>query len=533
MRNLVVCCDGTWNTPTMTEAGLPSPTNVVKLFNLCIEDAEQLRYYHPGVGTEGGLLRRVLGGGLGTGLDANIKSGYEWLCRNYQAGDRIFLFGFSRGAYTARSLGGFILRCGLPDLSGLLPEPGWERVETAYRAGYRERRPRSDWGADWPMHKDAAGADQGADQGPDKGADPDIHFIGVWDTVGARGVPDDMVWLDLILDNPARYSFHDTRLSPRVHHARHAVAMDEPRSSFAPTLWTTDDPRPPGTTLVQLWFPGCHKDVGGGYGHCGLADGALRWMADEAGAWGLRLDTGMLAQVCPDPRGPLHDSVTGLWKLMRTLPRAVPELTADAVHPPPPKIATLHESTWERHLTPPVAQAPYRWPSHRLAPGRSETYRVYARERWNVTGLWLEEGADYRFEANGQWLDSRCEAGPEGSPIFKTGCILAYSLGSLLGKFEQLYQWLTGKQGADWGGTRRVESAPWFSLVGMVANQADADGSGTPPLGQMLPIGAAFPRDGKPFSPEHSGYLYCFANDAWSFYGNNRGSVSLTVTRVG
>ena len=224
MRNLVVCCDGTWNTPTMTEAGLPSPTNVVKLFNLCCEDAGQLRYYHPGVGTEGGLLRRALGGGLGTGLDANIKSGYEWLCRNYQAGDRIFLFGFSRGAYTARSLGGFLLRCGLADLTGLTPAAGWSRVETAYRAGYRERRPRADWGADWPMHRDTAGDD------------PDIHFIGVWDTVGARGVPDDLVGLDLLFDDPARYSFHDTRLSPRAHHARHAVAMDEPRSSFAPTL---------------------------------------------------------------------------------------------------------------------------------------------------------------------------------------------------------------------------------------------------------------------------------------------------------
>ncbi len=530
MRNLVVCCDGTWNTPTMTEAGLPSPTNVVKLFNLCIEDAEQLRYYHPGVGTEGGLLRRVLGGGLGTGLDANIKSGYEWLCRNYQAGDRIFLFGFSRGAYTARSLGGFILRCGLPDLSGLLPEPGWERVETAYRAGYRERRPRSDWGADWPMHKDAAGADQGADQGayqgPDRGGDPDIHFIGVWDTVGARGVPDDMVWLDLILDNPARYSFHDTRLSPRVHHARHAVAMDEPRSSFAPTLWTTDDPRPPGT-LVQLWFPGCHKDVGGGYGHCGLADGALRWMADEAAAQGLRLDAGMLAQVYPNPRGPLHDPVEGLWGLMRTLPRAVPELTAGAVG------TSLHASAWDRHQCAPLAQAPYR-PGRRLAPGDSWTGSVYARERWNATGLWLEQGAGYRFEATGQWLDQRCKAGPKGIRTSEfTRCILAYWVGSLLGRLEAFYQRHTGKQGADWGGTRRLESAPWFSLVGMVANQADADGSGTPPQGQMLPIGEAFPPDGTPpFSPERSGYLYCFANDAWSFYGNNRGSLTLTITRV-
>jgi len=509
MRNLVVCCDGTWNTPDMTDGGLPSPTNVVKLYNLCVEDAEQRRYYHPGVGTEGGVLRRALGGGLGAGLDANIQSGYRWLCDQYQPGDRIFLFGFSRGAYTARSLGGFILHCGLLDLAGLSPAEAWSRVKTAYRSGYREAAPRSDWGAGWAVHEDPAGRD------------PDVHFIGVWDTVGARGVPDDMVGLDLLLDDPNRYSFHDTRLSPRVHHAYHAVALDEPRASFAPTLWTMSEPRAADTSFCQLWFPGCHGDVGGGYGHCGLSDGALQWMAEQAAAQGLRLVPDLLPQLQPDPRSVLHDSVQGIWKVLRTLPRAIPQLGADQVG------KTIHASAWDRHRLPPIAQAPYRT-NRALAPGEQQGFSIYAREHWNDTGLWLDRDASYRFEAAGEWIDAHHKAGPAGLDEVRFDLReLAYRAGDLLGQAEQLYQQLTNKPGADWWGTKRLESAPWFSLVGMVANHADVDGSGTPPLGQMIAIGT-----GCELSPEDSGYLYCFANDAWRFYGNNRGSVTLTVTRI-
>ncbi|MBK1722287.1 DUF2235 domain-containing protein [Thiocystis violacea] len=509
MRNLVLCSDGTWNTPDQLEAGLPAPTNVVKLYNLCIESDAQRRYYHPGVGAEGSLIRRLLAGGIGTGLDQNIKSAYHWLCSTYRPEDRIYLFGFSRGAYTVRSLSGLILRCGLLDLSELTPAQGWARVDAAYRLGYRQRRPRSDWGAAWPVHLNT------------QGVAPDIHFIGVWDTVGARGVPDDLVFLDLLLDRRRNWDFHDTRLSPRVRHAYHAVALDEPRASFAPTLWTLDDPRPPDSTCAQRWFPGCHSDVGGGYLESGLADIALEWMAEQAVAQGLQIDERLLSQLRPDPRAGLHNVLQGIWRFMRTLPRAVPQCALDNVD------KSLHPAAWQRHSEPPITQSPYR-PSLTLDAGQSWTGRIYAQERWNETGLWLEETAGYAFEAEGEWLDWYNRSGPEGMPnVSFWPRDWAYRLGDLLGLGEKLYKSLLKKPQADWWGTKRFEEAAWFALVGMVANQADVDGGGSPPRGQCFAI-----HNAPPFRPTSSGYLYCYANDAWRFYGNNRGSLSLRVTRL-
>lgn len=509
MRNLVVCCDGTWNTPDQREGGIPVPTNVVKLFNACESSEAQLKYYHPGVGTEGSKLKRMVDGGIGRGLDQNIQSAYNWLCAHYQPGDRIFLFGFSRGAYTVRSLGGFILRVGLLDLSGLTPAQAWARVGTAYEKGYRGRLARERWGARWPCLADV------------QGAAPDVHFIGVWDTVGARGVPDDIVWLDALIDDPARYSFHDTVLSPRVRHAYHAVAMNEWRASFAPTLWTVNAPRPEGSSFEQRWFPGDHCDVGGGHVQCGLSDAALQWMADRARAQGLGLDDRLMAQLKPDHHGVLHDSIDGIWKHMRTLPRALPKMCAENV-----EAGVLHPVSWRRHIDPPISQAPFR-PSTELAPGQAWSGNIYALQLWNDTGLWLEAGVRYRFSASGEWVDMYNRSGPEGmsDSKFQIG-ELAYRLGDVIELGEEMYQKLTGKKEADWWATRRFNKGGWFQLVGMLANQADVDGSGTPPSGETFAIGT-----GRDFTPTRSGYLYCYANDAWRFYGNNRGSVNLRVVR--
>mgnify|MGYP003379518117 FL=1 len=283
MRNLVVCCDGTWNTPDQKQGGLPCPTNVVKIFNACVENDNQIKYYHPGVGTEGSKLKRMVAGGIGIGLDQNIQSAYSWLCRNYHPGDHIFLFGFSRGAYTVRSLSGFTQRCGLlkPDIH-VNPNEFWKRIETAYREGYRKQKDKTVWGKGWITLID------------EEGNPPAIHFIGVWDTVGALGVPDDLVLADMIIDDPANYHFHDTNLSPQVHHAYHAVALDEMRASFAPTLWTMKKARPDNTTYEQLWFVGNHSDVGGGHVECGLSDIALQWMSEKAANCGLCLDQKLL-----------------------------------------------------------------------------------------------------------------------------------------------------------------------------------------------------------------------------------------------
>ena len=508
-RNLVICCDGTWCTPEQEMGSLPCPTNVVKLHNLCLADDQQLTYYHPGVGAEGTLLERVLGGGIGLGLCRNILSAYRWLCVHYHTEDQIFLFGFSRGAYTVRSLGGLVARCGLLDLSATSERRAWELIEKVYDRGYRKRQPLAEWSAGCRfLEGDLPDGQVG------------IHLIGVWDTVGSLGVPDDLVLLDQLLDQPRKYRFHDTELSARVRHGRHALAIDERRASFAPTLWT-GGPRPADGSLQQIWFPGTHSDVGGGYAECGLSDGALKWMIDEASALGLRVNQALARQLAPDPRGLLHDSATGVWKHLRTLPRAVPLLARSNVG------THLAPQVWERHRLPPLMQAPY-WPTRVLRPGQSASVPVYAREHWNASGLYLEAGVSYDFAASGEWLDSNIACGPAGNEDgkFNIGEV-AYLFGNAIGEAEGIYQRLTGKQGSDWWGSRRREDAAWFALIGMLANQPNMDASGTAIEGQTFVIGERVQ-----VTPERSGYLYCYANDAWKFYGNNRGHVTLTVSRA-
>jgi len=507
MRNLVVCCDGTWNTPDQTDGGIPMPTNVVRIFNAVAEKDQdgnpQLKYYHTGVGTEGDWWERVAGGSVGGGLGKNIQSAYRWLGANYQTGDRLFLLGFSRGAYTVRSLGGMILNCGLLDLSNLKDdEELWKRVETVYSRGYRNGQNRAKWGKNWAFHKE------------ESGKPVEIFFLGVWDTVGALGVPDDLALLNLI-DDPSRYSFHDTELSDKVINARHAVALDELRASFIPTLWTGIEGRP---DVRQLWFPGVHCNVGGGYAEKGLSDGALAWMMDEAGALGLEYIEGMREQLKPDARGPIYDSRTGVFKKLRTQPRSIPPIREGE--------KTLHLSVTDRQKNAPIAQAPYR-PTIIFTGKKERQTSVYAQQHWNDTRLYLEPG-EYQFTASGQWLDRNIKCGPGGTDDgkFQMG-ELAQVAGSLWGKVEKAFESMFKNRTADFYGTKREEDFPWFSLVGAIANGGNPGIDGTPAPHETFLIG-----DGRTYEVKNPGYLYCFANDSWHFYDNNRGSVSLKVKRV-
>jgi uncharacterized protein (DUF2235 family) len=510
MGNLVVCCDGTWNTAEQKDGGVPVPTNVTRLFNTVADrhpdGTEQLKYYHPGVGTEGGLWSKLTGAGVGAGLGKNIQSGYRWLCGQYRPGDRIFLFGFSRGAYTVRSLAGMIGRCGLLDLTKLEEPVVWKRVEKAYSEGYRDRKELAEWAAGWDFHPAPAGR-------------PflPIHFLGVWDTVGALGVPDDLEIANL-LDDVSRYSFHDTDLSDRVLHGRHAVSLDEDRASYTPTLWKAAGKHP---DVKEVWFPGVHSDVGGGYKETGLSDGALAWMIGEAEAkeCGLAFEVGMKAQIKPDCRDVLHDSHGGIGKLLRTQPRSIP-LIAEG------NAAVLHASTLGRHQTPPITQAPYR-KSVVLKKGQTETRPIFAVQPWNDTWIYLEAGATYELKATGQWLDRSIKSGPGGASDkkFQAGEVV-HAAGALFGKVEGLFQKVSGNEKADFLGTRREEKMPWFALVGAIANGGNPREDGTPEPHETFKIG-----DGCTYTPKRSGYLHCFANDAWHFYDNNRGSVTLSVTR--
>lgn len=518
MRRLIVCCDGTWNTPDQEQDGIPSPTNVVRLYNAVADEdaagAKQLKYYHPGVGTEGNWWQKLAGGTVGAGLSRNVMSAYKWLGVEYERGDRIYLFGFSRGAYTVRSLAGMIAACGLLDLSAVPDDEVWTRVETAFDKGYHpkknKRKPRSEWGDDWAFHSDGT-----------PGGGIRIFFLGVWDTVGALGIPDDLAILN-VFDDREKYAFHDTKLSKMVLHARHAVGIDEMRVSFTPTLWTGVADR---EGVKQLWFPGVHSDVGGGYLEKGLSDGALRWMMDEAKAAGepddpgLEFHSGMYNQVAPNPRDVLHDSRKGLFKHLRTQPRSVPLLTDGQ--------ETVHTSTRDRASNPPIEQAPYRH-TQTLSPGsQTEPLAIYAARSWNETGLYLEAGVTYAFSAKGEWLDRTITCGPGGTNDgdFQAGEVV-HLAGTLWGKLEGLFKKVTGNEQADFKGSKRVEAMPWFSLVGAIANGGNPAADGTPAPHELIHIG-----DGCTHKPSKSGYLYCFANDAWHFYGNNHGSVMLTVAR--
>jgi hypothetical protein len=510
MRNLIVCCDGTWNTPDQTKDGVPIPTNVVLLYNcLAGEDEDgnrQVAYYHPGVGTDGTWWDKIWGGGTGDGLNKNIQSGYNWLCRNYQPGDRVFLFGYSRGAYTVRSLSGLIANYGLLRVEDLEEKEIWRRVQHVFSKGYRGRgkQPRAAVVNKFDFDKNVR-----------------VHFLGVWDTVGALGIPDDLAVLNLLEDRD-KHTFHDTRLSNKVKHARHAVALDERRGNFFPTLWTQTANHP---DVKQVWFPGGHGDVGGGWPERGLSDRALLWMIEEARVHGLAFQGGLVAQLKPDFQDVLHDSLEGVYKLLRTQPRSAPRMEmANLGH-------ALDQSAWDRHETPPIVRAPYR-PTRTLQKGDTLRLDVFAREPWNETGIYLEAGGTYHFEATGEWLDGSIPSGPGGASDgdFHAGELVT-SLGTVLGKLEAFYKHVTKNDDADFKGTKRVESAPWFCLMGAIANGGLQD-DGKPAQHETFAIGASATLKIPANAKHRAGYLYCFANDAWHFYDNNKGSVSLSVTRT-
>ena len=315
MKRLVVCCDGTWNRPDQLSGGVVSPTNVSKLaIGVAKVDSggtRQLLYYHHGVGTK--RFERIRGGALGLGLSRNVRDCYRFLVENYEPGDQLYFFGFSRGAFTARSTVGLVRKAGI-----LRPEHVG-RIKDAYRL-YRET------------------GDKGHPNGIESrifrrmysDEEPDIHFVGVWDTVGSLGIPG----LRGRLANKL-WGFHDTALSSHVRFAYHALAIDEQRGPFQPTLWQ-QQAHAERQTLEQVWFTGVHSDVGGGYPEPGLAEITLSWMARRAQASGLAVEpehfkrvSGQIdpeqrqlgAQIAPDPVGPIHNSRKGFYRLLPRSPR--------------------------------------------------------------------------------------------------------------------------------------------------------------------------------------------------------------------
>ncbi|MGH3871082.1 MAG: DUF2235 domain-containing protein [Pseudonocardiaceae bacterium] len=306
-KRLVVCCDGTWNTPDQQ-----ARTNVTKLaLAVATKDSagrDQHVLYHRGVGTNRG--ERLRGGAFGVGLSRDVVDVYRFLVQTFEPGDELFFFGFSRGAFTARSTVGFIRNCGIL------------RREHADRAGEAYALYRSRAKSRHPRNTEAVLFRRSYSH------ETRIRFIGVWDTVGSLGIPlNGLRWL-----NPLnrRWQFHDTELSSTVDAAFQALAIDEKRPPFRPAIWHQSSTAN-GQRLEQVWFAGVHCDVGGGYLEPALAEIPLLWMVHRAQAEGLHFKPDAFTplpldaaetqrhtggQVSPDALGKMHESWTGFYRLL-------------------------------------------------------------------------------------------------------------------------------------------------------------------------------------------------------------------------
>ena len=315
-KRLVICSDGTWNTPQTL-------TNVIKTVR-CIkpvgEDGKhQIVFYDQGIGTYN-ILDKIMGGVFGKGIEQNIIDAYRFIAHNYQAGDEIYCFGFSRGAYTVRALSGML------HTIGVLPKSELHTLTAAYKY-YRTPAYKRNSGEYAQYHK------------------PQIEVMAVWDTVGSFGVPTPFI---RGLTKPF-ISFFDTHLSPDVKSAYQALALDEKRPPFQPALWSGTHGE--NQKVEQVWFCGAHSDVGGGYPQSGLSDISLMWMIEKVSLSGLAFDESYLTdktKVDANSSAPLHDSYGWPYRLMEKLgakpqPRDInAELESGAIN------VSVHESVHER-----------------------------------------------------------------------------------------------------------------------------------------------------------------------------------------
>lgn len=320
-KNIVVCCDGTGN-----EFGERN-SNVVRLIQaLVLDDGRQVAYYHPGVGTEGSPTSRnkleaflsiVAGMGFGSGLLTYVGDAYRYLMNTYEDGDKIYLFGFSRGAYTVRALAGMI------SMYGLLRRENIGMIPYILKMFARKTR---DADGMVPILNVANGFKRTFSR------KVKIHMVGVWDTVSSVG----MIWDPLKLPYTAR--------NPSMVHGVHALSIDERRCFFRNNLWGPALPKKGNEeqqTILQVWFAGVHSDVGGSYpeDESGLSQTTLEWMLGEAVKLGLLVDPQRAQMVvgrfpppppvAPNPAQEIHRSLRSCWWLLEFIPRRIFDSTTE------------------------------------------------------------------------------------------------------------------------------------------------------------------------------------------------------------
>lgn len=572
-KNIVILFDGTGNRSDSSVDGKPTLSNVARLFDLMQDPIEsgwrQHAWYDAGVGTgtskqsvAGRMARRAadwIGASLpgklagfyerlrtmlelatGAGITENITQGYSELARRYEPGDRIFLFGFSRGAYTARCLAGVISRCGV-----LKPENARFAADIVQLYRFRDVTGRAPPIVDHSgLFHDRSGVH--------------LHFVGVWDTVASLGLPlwgwwfrIGRLWSNTGFGDGATKGDISTAPVAMSGTICHAMSIDETRAQFFVTPFDTrpqpnSKPDAPKPRVEQAWFRGSHAGVGGGYVDARLADITLAWMARRAIAEGLLLRADWESKLACQPLAEIVTEVARqpAWRLFPTWPRWHPCARPGAPAAPSDEFGALDESVYARaaharaqrearDADPGVPESAKPLPLGPedlvfLDPGQKTRIVVDAAQPWCRTGLVLEKGAVYEFKAapGQRWWDAQLDA-----------CGLEGAAGLRWSDMRRWFHWL-----------RRADNANWMELVLTVAHPRHwplreygawkllrflflAD----PPelTRQLVPVGRKL-KDGtvRLRMEAENGMLYAFANDAWLFYENNSGAIVVDVERV-
>jgi len=517
-KRIIVCCDGTWNDLEMRYI-----TNVGRLIQALPangssagKDIVQLIYYDDGVGADASGLRKIWEGGLGKGIDNLLYEAYRFISVNYEEGDEICLFGFSRGAFTVRSLAGMIGKVGMVPRKNLKQVP---RALSVYRSKNATRQ---------ETFKKAYSV-----------KNPKITLLGCWDTVGSLGIPDKVPFIPIDNMLRRRYQFHDTKLGRHIERAIHAVAIDELRKEFQATLMEKSSKNAP-TKLIQKWFPGDHGCVGGGsWEKRGLSNRCLVWLLDQAAETGIDLkpDWDLLHdRAVSDPSIFVPNEMKFFYsKYNRPLPKELVkwediDITAHTrwlEHRDyrPPKLkkrfaAELNalDYTVRKPLSKPTA----------LSVDESANVRVIAKDKHNKTNIKVNAGEKFVIKVTPVqvWQDGNfdpCDIrgwsteNSDKAPYIdgeraKIGAIK----GALISGFKK---------------KRLQPVSDWFELVMKVGDEPFQDLSVKKPKHDYEDFEIAF-------TAKASGELVFAANDLSSGnkfvdkYGNNKGWIWLNVTRL-
>ena len=296
-KRIVICSDGTWNKPE-EDLNKDFPTNVLKISRaikpIAKDGTPQQVFYDWGVGADYGAIS---GGITGKGVLKNVVDGYRYIVQNYNEGDEIYLFGFSRGAYTMRALSGLINNCGiLKREDAKLINMAFKHYKTRGKAYSPSGKKSIEFRKKY-SHKSR-----------------DIKFMGLWDTVGAMGIP-----ITFLGNFSEKDEFYDTKIGKNVKNARHALAIDELRADFEPTFWREGDKN----KVKQVWFAGVHSDIGGSYKPdkkgLSIAENSLNWMIKEVEGIGLEVESHLKDKIkiniVKTPLAEKHNSRTKFFRL--------------------------------------------------------------------------------------------------------------------------------------------------------------------------------------------------------------------------